>query len=84
VDVLENTVRFKLIVFPTIRRAFAEYYKAYSVAIMPGPERANLAYGGKSAFRVFDKDRWSRVLAFLTALSSSGSHHATFRACQPQ
>jgi len=27
--------------------AFAEYYKAYSVAVMPGPERANLAYGGK-------------------------------------
>ncbi len=28
--------------------AFDEYYKAYSVAVMPGPERANLAYGGKS------------------------------------
>ena len=29
-------------------RAYDEYYKAYSIAIMGGKERAELLYGGKS------------------------------------
>jgi hypothetical protein len=29
-------------------RAFNEYFKAYSVAVMNGRERPELAYGGKS------------------------------------
>jgi hypothetical protein len=28
-------------------RAFDDYFKAYSVAFLPGPERPTLAYGGK-------------------------------------
>lgn len=30
-------------------RAFDEYLRAYSVAMLPGRERENLSYGGKSA-----------------------------------
>jgi ubiquitin fusion degradation protein 1 len=30
-------------------RAYDEYLKAYSVAMLPGRERENLSYGGKSA-----------------------------------
>jgi len=29
-------------------RAYDEYLKAYSVAMLPGKERENLSYGGKS------------------------------------
>lgn len=29
-------------------RAFDDYFKAYSVAVMSGKERAELMYGGKS------------------------------------
>ncbi|KAG8933294.1 ubiquitin fusion degradation protein [Tulasnella sp. 418] len=28
-------------------RAYDEYFKAYSVAMLPGRERTNLSYGGK-------------------------------------
>lgn len=28
-------------------RAFDDYFKAFSVAFLPGPERPTLAYGGK-------------------------------------
>lgn len=31
-------------------RQYDEYFKAYSVAMMPSKERANLSYGGKSEF----------------------------------
>jgi hypothetical protein len=34
-----STVRF--------HRAFDDYFKAFSVAFLPGPERPTLAYGGK-------------------------------------
>jgi hypothetical protein len=30
-----------------IYRAFDDYFKAFSVAFLPGPERPTLAYGGK-------------------------------------
>lgn len=30
-------------------RSYDEYLKAYSVAMLPGRERDNLSYGGKSA-----------------------------------
>jgi hypothetical protein len=32
-------------------RAYDEYLKAYSVAMLPGRERENLSYGGKSALQ---------------------------------
>jgi ubiquitin fusion degradation protein 1 len=32
-------------------RAYDEYLKAYSVAMLPGRERENLSYGGKSMSR---------------------------------
>jgi hypothetical protein len=32
-------------------RAYDEYLKAYSVAMLPGRERENLSYGGKSTCR---------------------------------
>lgn len=28
--------------------AYEEYYKAYSMAMLPGKERLNVSYGGKS------------------------------------
>ena len=31
-------------------RSYDEYMKAYSVAMLPGKERTNLSYGGKSTF----------------------------------
>lgn len=31
-------------------RGFDEYYKAYSVAMLPGKERDNVSYGGKSMY----------------------------------
>jgi len=38
---------------PSSPRAYDEYLKAYSVAMLPGRERENLSYGGKSARRSF-------------------------------
>lgn len=32
------------------RRAYDEYLKAYSMAMLPGKERANVSYGGKSTY----------------------------------
>ena len=32
-------------------RAYDEYLKAYSVAMLPGRERENVSYGGKSALQ---------------------------------
>lgn len=32
------------------RRAYDEYLKAYSMAMLPGKERANVSYGGKSMY----------------------------------
>ena len=34
-------------------RSYDEYLKAYSVAMMPGKERLNVSYGGKSASNVW-------------------------------
>lgn len=30
-------------------RSYDDYFKAYSVAMLPGKERENVSYGGKSA-----------------------------------
>ena len=30
-------------------RSYDDYFKAYSVAMLPGKERDNVSYGGKSA-----------------------------------
>lgn len=32
--------------------AYEEYYRAYSMAMLPGKERLNVSYGGKSEWRV--------------------------------
>jgi ubiquitin fusion degradation protein 1 len=45
-------------------RAYDEYLKAYSVAMLPGRERENLSYGGKSALKPLAHD-----LSSLTAIS---------------
>lgn len=34
-------------------KAYNEYLKAYSVAMMPGKERANVSYGGKSTRQLY-------------------------------
>lgn len=36
-----------LIVIPNPQSAFDDYFKAFSVAVMPGNERPTLSYGGK-------------------------------------
>jgi hypothetical protein len=36
------------------RRAYDEYLKAYSMAILPGRERANVSYGGKSMYLILN------------------------------
>ena len=37
---------------PPPARAYDEYFRAYSVAMLPGRERENVSYGGKSTSAV--------------------------------
>jgi hypothetical protein len=52
-------------------RTYDEYLKAYSVAMLPGRERENLSYGGKSTclLRVYG----------AVPLTHMRSHYASFR-----
>lgn len=43
--------------------AYNEYMKAYSVAMLPGKERVNLSYGGKSTSSYYRHTKHSRILA---------------------
>lgn len=40
---------------------YDEYLKAYSTAMLPGKERENLNYGGKSAYYAFTSEVRSQV-----------------------
>lgn len=64
-----------------VRRAnpqsYDEYFKAYSVAMLPGKERPNLSYGGKSTSRprttfLAEQEKLTSLLAFV-------SRHASIR-----
>ena len=46
-------------------RLFDQYLKAYSVAMLPGKERENVSYGGKSAFHFRDRSTHIRVHSSL-------------------
>jgi len=52
-------------------RSYDEYLKAYSVAMLPGRERENLSYGGKSTRHV------SHFAGNHPVLTYSDSHHAS-------
>jgi hypothetical protein len=52
-------------------RAYDEYLKAYSVAMLPGRERENLSYGGKSALQPI-----SRISLMLTPVASNSNYAA--------
>jgi hypothetical protein len=52
-------------------RAYDEYLKAYSVAMLPGRERENLSYGGKSALQPISQIR------FIFIAYAYDSNHAT-------
>jgi len=56
-------------------RAFDEYLRAYSVAMLPGRERENLSYGGKSTCpAIIAHDRLT-----IDLLLKSSCHHLRWR-----
>lgn len=66
--------------------AYQEYYRAYSMAMLPGKERLNVSYGGKS------KSNWGAIsisccttdhinLGSAFALNTLCSHHADLCTC---
>lgn len=42
-------------------RAYDQYLKAYSVAMLPRKERTNVSYGGKSMFSPVRIDIWKDI-----------------------
>lgn len=65
-------------------RAYDEYLKAYSMAMLPGRERANVSYGGKGEHLDKAVGMLARSSADLCESSLRDSHHATFRSCEPE
>jgi ubiquitin fusion degradation protein 1 len=50
-------------------RAYDDYFKAYSVAMLPGKQRDNVSYGGKST--------WTAVICAIALANLISSYYAT-------